>query len=51
VCEELGIKMIRAGTVGTHPAMIEMIAELVEQEHALCDQRCCILPRKQSEKK
>ena len=34
VCEELGVKMVRAGTAGTHPAMIEMIAEMVEQEHA-----------------
>ena len=26
------MKMVRAGTAGTHPAMIEMIAEMVEQE-------------------
>ena len=30
VCEELGIRMVRAGTVGTHPAIIRMIAELIE---------------------
>ena len=29
---ELGIRMARARTVETHPAMIEMIAELVERE-------------------
>jgi len=41
VCEELGVKMVRAGTVGTHPAMIEMIAELVQQDHAPCAEGCC----------
>ena len=48
VCEELGVKMIRAGTVGTHPAMIEMIAELVEQEHAACPEGCCPAPKRQA---
>jgi len=48
VCEELGVKMIRAGTVGTHPAMIEMIAELVEQEHAACAEGCCAAPKRQA---
>ena len=46
VCEELGVKMVRAGTVGTHPAMIEMIAEMVEQEHATCSETCCAAPRR-----
>jgi len=46
VCEELGVKMIRAGTVGTHPAMIEMITELVEQEHEQCAEGCCAAPRR-----
>jgi ferrochelatase len=41
VCEELGVKMVRAGTVGTHPAMIEMIAEMVGQDHAPCAEGCC----------
>jgi ferrochelatase len=41
VCEELGVKMVRAGTVGTHPAIIEMIAEMVEQDHAVCAEGCC----------
>jgi len=44
VCEELGVKMVRAGTVGTHPAMIEMIAEMVEQDHAACLEGCCPAP-------
>jgi ferrochelatase len=44
VCDELGIRMIRAGTVGTHPAMIAMIAEMVEQDHAACAEGCCAAP-------
>ena len=48
VCEELGVKMIRAGTVGTHPAMIEMIAELVQREHSACAEGCCPAPQRRS---
>jgi ferrochelatase len=44
VCEELGVKMVRAGTVGTHPAMIRMIAELVETKPAVCPATCCPAP-------
>ena len=44
VSEELGIRMVRAGTAGTHPAMIQMIAELVEQEHGVCPANCCPAP-------
>jgi ferrochelatase len=46
VCDELGIRMVRAGTVGTHPAMIEMIAEMIEQEHGVCEASCCPAPRR-----
>ena len=31
LCEELGIHMVRAATVGTHPRFIRMIRELVEE--------------------
>lgn len=31
VCDELGINMIRASTVGTHPRFIRMIRELIEE--------------------
>ena len=48
VCEELGVKMVRAGTVGTHPAMIEMIAEMVEQDHEPCAAGCCSSVRPQA---
>ena len=51
VCDELGVKMVRAGTVGTHPAIIEMIAELVEQSPsegcgAECAASCCPPPQR-----
>ncbi len=44
VCEELGVRMVRAGTAGTHPAMIRMIAELIEKEPAECPANCCAPP-------
>ena len=44
--DELGIKMVRAGTVGTHPAMIQLIKELIEQEHVACATDCCPAPRR-----
>jgi ferrochelatase len=43
VCQELGVKMARAGTVGTHPAIIRMIAELIETEPSLCPGTCCLV--------
>jgi ferrochelatase len=46
LCDELGVKMVRAGTAGTHPAMIEMIAEMVEQDHAACADGCCPAPQR-----
>jgi protoporphyrin/coproporphyrin ferrochelatase len=48
ICGELGVKMVRAGTVGTHPAMIEMIAEMMEQDHAPCAESCCAAPKRQA---
>ena len=46
VCEELGIRMVRAGTVGTHPAIIRMIAELIEREPEACAADCCPAPQR-----
>jgi ferrochelatase len=46
VCQELGIKMVRAGTAGTHPAIIKMIAEMIETEPAACRPDCCMPPRR-----
>lgn len=31
LCEELGLNMIRAATVGTHPTFIKMIRELIQE--------------------
>ena len=44
LCGELGIRMARAGTAGTHPAMIEMIADLVQREPLACALTCCAPP-------
>ena len=46
VCDELGVRMVRAGTAGTHPAMIRMIAEAVEMEPGVCRPDCCAPPRR-----
>jgi len=46
VCDELGIRMVRTETVGTHPAIIRMIAELVQQEPQACAETCCPSPRR-----
>lgn len=40
-CEKLGIRMARARTVETHPKMIEMIAEMLKQDHEPCEAGCC----------
>jgi protoporphyrin/coproporphyrin ferrochelatase len=44
LCRELGIRMVRAGTAGTHPAMIRMVAELIEREPVACAGTCCAPP-------
>ncbi|MBV8842811.1 MAG: ferrochelatase [Bryobacterales bacterium] len=41
VANELGIRMARARTVENHPAIIEMIAEMLEEEHPACEASCC----------
>lgn len=46
LCEELGLNMVRAATVGTHPAFVQMICDMVK-EHlqnpraAYCAPGCC----------
>ncbi len=44
VAEELGIRLARVRTVETHPAMIEMIAQMLEQEPEPCAAGCCPAP-------
>jgi ferrochelatase len=46
LCDRLGIKMVRAGTAETHPAMIRMIAELAQSAHPPCRPDCCAPPRR-----
>lgn len=46
VCDELGVRMVRAGTVGTHPAIIRMIADLIEREPEPCAASCCPAPQR-----
>jgi protoporphyrin/coproporphyrin ferrochelatase len=41
VCDQLGVRMVRAGTAGTHPAMIRMIAGMLEEEPNACPDGCC----------
>lgn len=60
LCVELGVAMVRAGTVGTHPRFIGMVRELIaerlglQQEkraighygpnHDVCPETCCLYP-------
>ena len=44
LCDELGIQMVRAGTAGTHPKMVQLIAELAQREHTPCAATCCPTP-------
>jgi len=46
VCEQLGVRMVRAGTVGTHPAIIRMVAELIERVPEPCTATCCPAPQR-----
>lgn len=58
VARELGMKMVRAATAGTHPAFVRMIRELIREQlygeparfmgsrgasHAVCPPDCCRL--------
>jgi ferrochelatase len=58
LADEIGIHLVRAGTVGTHPAFIRMIRELIEERmsanpvrssvgtrdpnHDICPIDCCL---------
>jgi ferrochelatase len=60
LCDELGMEMARAATVGTHPLFVRMIRELIEERlagraeraaigrypanHDLCPPDCCPAP-------
>jgi ferrochelatase len=58
VCDSLGINLVRAATVGTHPRFVQMIRELIEERmtdtprrlalgtlgpsHDICAEDCCL---------
>jgi ferrochelatase len=49
VAGELGMKMVRAATAGTHPAFVKMIRELMLERvenrvpENICEQDCCLV--------
>ncbi len=61
LCQKLGIKMVRARTVGTHARYVRMIRELITERmegstdrpalgcfpalHDVCPENCCLYPR------
>lgn len=60
LCQELGLNMVRAATVGTHPRFVRMIRELIEERvrgterlclgrlgpnHDVCPTDCCLSGR------
>jgi ferrochelatase len=51
LCRDLGINFLRAQTPGTHPAVIALLAELIEQRQSatdlpLCPPDCCPAPKR-----
>src|SRR5262249_22247660 len=34
ICNELGLKMVRAATAGTHPLFVRMVRELIEERQS-----------------
>ncbi len=51
LCRQLGLNFVRAQTPGTHPAVIGMLADLIEQRQSetelpLCAPDCCPAPRR-----
>ena len=49
LCAELGIEFVRAATVGTHPGVIRMFGELIQERQSgrvaeLCAVDCCPAP-------
>ncbi|MEZ4656505.1 MAG: ferrochelatase [Caldilineaceae bacterium] len=61
LCDELGLNMVRAATVGTHPAFVRMLRQLIEERlhpnterravgrypanHDVCPADCCLSGR------
>jgi ferrochelatase len=51
LCDELGVKMARAGTAGAHPTLVSMIRDLfltgaASPILAHCEPGCCPAPQR-----
>ncbi|HZD96242.1 MAG TPA: ferrochelatase [Candidatus Sulfotelmatobacter sp.] len=51
VCDEIGLKMVRAGTAGSHPRLISMVRDMVLNADtspvmAHCEPGCCPAPQR-----
>ena len=51
LCRDLGLNFVRAQTPGTHPAVIALLAELIEQHQSsidlpFCPPDCCPAPKR-----
>jgi ferrochelatase len=44
LADELGLRLVRARTVGTHPRFVRMVRELVEAPVTACAPDCCPAP-------
>jgi ferrochelatase len=51
LCDEIGLKMVRAGTAGTHPRLVSMVCDMVMSAQtsavlAHCEPGCCPSPQR-----
>jgi ferrochelatase len=46
LCRDLGMDMVRAATVGTHPDFIRMIRDLLREGCQVCTVDCCARPQR-----
>lgn len=51
LCEEIGLKMVRAGTAGSHPRLVAMIRDMILNAQtsdvlAHCEAGCCPAPQR-----
>jgi ferrochelatase len=51
MCDQMGMKMVRAGTAGSHPKIVSMIRDLVINSettpvNAYCEPGCCPVPQR-----
>jgi ferrochelatase len=51
MCDEMGMKMVRAGTAGSHPRIVSMIRDMVVNSettpvNAYCEAGCCPTPQR-----